>query len=127
MVKKIFFIIAIIITTFVSASSQVQNRISLKGIEGNEIKLSQLADTAVKLITTIDLPFNRNTVTLYLTDLGYPPTIAVQVTVGGNVYNLFKDKLRVGSSIIIEDLKIKNPKTGVEIFFKGSRYKIIAE
>lgn len=127
MVKKIFFIFLILISISEIAFSQVQNRIFLKGINGNEVKLSQLADTAVKLITTIDLPFNRNTVTLYLTDLGYTPTIAAQVTVGANLYSLFKDKLRVGSSIIIEDLKIKNPKTGVEIFFKGSRYKIIAE
>ncbi len=127
MIKKIFLIILILISISVIAFSQVQNRIFLKGINGNEVKLSQLADTAVKLITTIDLPLNRNTITLYLTDVGYPPTIAVQLTAGGNIYSLFKDKLRVGSSIIIEDLKVKNPKTGVEIFFKGSRYKVIAE
>lgn len=89
-----------------------------------------MTDTSIKLISTIDLPFNHNTVTIYLTDLGYPPTIVVQLTVssgtGGYPLIHFKDKLRVGASIIIEDLKIKNPKTEAELLLKGSRYKIIA-
>ena len=131
MFKRIFFIVLILISISVIVFSQVQNRIFLKGIDGNEIKLSQLTDTSIKLITTIDLPLNHNTVTIYLTDLGYPPTIAVQFTIssgtGGHPLIHFKDKLRVGSSIIIEDLKIKNPKTGAEILLKGSRYKIIAD
>ncbi|MBP6022838.1 hypothetical protein [Ferruginibacter sp.] len=130
MFKRIFFIVLVLISTSVVAFSQVQNRIYLKGIDGNEIKLSQLTDTSIKLITTIDLPLNHNTVTIYLTDLGYPPTIVVQLAVssgtGGYPLIYFKDKLRVGASIIIEDLKIKNPKTGAEILLKGSRYKIIA-
>ncbi len=131
MFKKIFFVVLILISTSVIAFSQVQNRIFLKGIVGNEIKLSQLSDTSIKLITTIDLPLNQNTVTMYLTDLGYPPTIAVQLAISSAAigYPLFhfKDKLRVGSSIIIEDLKIKNPKTRGDIFLKGTRYKVIAE
>jgi hypothetical protein len=131
MFKRIFFIVLILISTSVIVFSQVQNRIFLKGIAGNEIKLSQLTDTSIKLISTIDLPFNHNTVTIYLTDLGYPPTIVVHLTVssggtGGYPLIHFKDKLRVGASIIIEDLKIKNPKTGAELLLKGSRYKIIA-
>lgn len=129
--KRIFFIVLVLTSTSVIAFSQVQNRTYLKGIAGNEIKLSQLADTSIKLITTIDLPLNHNTVTIYLTDLGYPPTIAVHLTIsngtGGYPLIHFKDKLRVGSSIIIEDLKIKNPKTGAEILLKGSRYKIITD
>jgi hypothetical protein len=128
MFKRIFFIVLILISISVIVFSQVQNRIFLKGITGNEIKLSQLTDTSIKLISTIDLPLNHNTVTIYLTDLGYPPTISVQLSgTGGYPLIHFKDKLRVGASIIIEDLKIKNPKTGAEILLKGSRYKIIAD
>jgi hypothetical protein len=107
--------------------SQVQNKIFLKGIVGNEVKLSQLADTSVKLTTNIPLPLNNNSITIYLTDIGYPPVISLQVIGGGCIFIFLKDKLKVGSSIIIEDLKIKNPKTGGDIYLKGTRYKVIAE
>ena len=126
MLKKTFLILVILLITNMFGISQVQNSIFLKGINGNEIKLSQLADTSVKLTTTIDLRLKEHTATIYLTGAGFPQTAIVKITINSSLAAL-KNSLRIGTSIIIEDLKIKNPKTGVEIFFKGSSYKVIAD
>ena len=71
MIKKLFFTILISLATTVFVFSQVQNKIFFKGIEGRDIKLSQLSDTAVKIITTIDLRLKEHNVTMYLTGAGY--------------------------------------------------------
>lgn len=126
MVKKIFSIIVILISTSVIVFSQVQNRIFLKGINGNEVKLSQLADTAVKLITTIDLHLKDHNATIYLTGAGYSQTAAVTISLN-SCLAVIRNNLRVGTSIIIEDYIYKNPKTRATIFFKGSEYRVVAD
>ena len=47
MIKKLFFTLFILLSTTIFVFSQVQNKIVLKGIEGKDIKMSQLVDTAV--------------------------------------------------------------------------------
>lgn len=124
MVKKILFILSISLTTTVF--SQVQNKIFLKGIEGKDIKLSQLTDTTVKLITTIDLPLKGHAATIYLSGAGYSQVAVITISLNFCL-PVISDKLRVGTSITIEDFIYKNPKTGATIFFKGSQYSVVAD
>ncbi len=126
MVKKIFVILLILTSKSVAALSQVQNRIFLKGIEGGVIKLSQLTDTSVKLITTKEFPLKGHAATLYLTGTGYSQTVVVTISLNFCLAAI-RNELRVGTSIIIDDFIYKNPKTGATTFFKGREYKIIAD
>ena len=126
MFKKIFFVVLILISTSVIAFSQVQNRVFLKGIVGNEIKLSQLSDTSIKLITTIDLHLKGHNATIFLTGAGYSQTAIVTISLNSRLVGI-RDNLRAGTTIIIDDFIYKNSKTGATLFFKGSEYKVVKD
>ncbi len=127
MFKRIFLFILILISTTVIAFSQLQNSIFLKGINGNEIKLSQLKDTSIKVtISNPKLNLIKGS-TIYIYGAGFYSTIVMQISPNACLAFLQVKNIQVGTKITLEDLIINDAKTKNRIIYSGTTYVVVAD
>jgi hypothetical protein len=105
---------------------QEKHRIYFSGIKDNVIKKSQLSDTTIKILTSINIPKEGIGVKIYYSGEGFSKVQVTTVSLEARL-NSIKNRLNIGSSITIGDVVMKNSKTGKNIYIEGSSYKIIAD
>lgn len=126
MMRRIIAIEAFLILSVGKIFSQNKPRVYFKGIADSVIKISQLSDTAIKLVVSIGIESKGVGVQIYYSGKGFTNIQVTTVSLGARL-NSIKNRLNVGSSITIGDVETKNLKTGKNIYIEGSAYKIIAD
>jgi hypothetical protein len=124
--SKVIFIVIFLFFQIDESFCQDKARVYFKGTTGDQIKISQLSDTSLKLVTNIDLLRKGIGVTLYLSGEGFS-NVMVQTVSLGSTLTFIKSRLRIGSTVSIDGFVTKNPKTGKDIYIEGYSYKIIAD
>jgi hypothetical protein len=123
--RKIIVISGFLILSAVKIFSQDKAKIYFRGIADNVIKISQLSDTAIKLVTSVDIESKAIGVEIYYSGEGFSNVQVTTVSLEARL-NCIKNRWNIGSSITIGDFVVKNPKTGKNIYIEGCSYKIIA-
>lgn len=124
---RFFLFTALLLLSAIEGYSQSKLQIYFSGVGGEEIKKSQLSDTTIKLVTSINIPKKGVGVIIYFYGEGFYNVISTTVALGASIKSINNNKLIVGSKITISGLAILDPKTKKEIYFEGKSYKIVED
>jgi hypothetical protein len=126
--NKIFLIIAFLFFYIGKSFGQDKPRVYLSGINGYEVKISQLFDSSTKYVTDSNKATMGST-KVYFWGKGFSNVTSIRVFIGRRfVYPLLmgmKEKIIAGTKISIDDFYFTDEKTKKQIYFYGCTYTVI--
>ncbi len=113
-----------VFSSTIEGYSQNKPKIYFSGVSGNFIKKSQLSDTSIRIVTSVNIPKEGVGVTIYFGGEGFSSVMETAVSLGAYLKYLNR-KLVVGNEITIGTLVVLDSKSKKTMFFEGCSYKIV--